>query len=65
MKMNFKINKINYWNKQSIEPLQNHDGSYSNLITCSSNESNFDAHVMLTVPESYCSFKDNNSFNCY
>ncbi|WGL59475.1 hypothetical protein QEJ31_13170 [Pigmentibacter sp. JX0631] len=63
--MNFKVNKIVHWNKKSIEPLQNEDGTYSNLLTCSSNEGSFYAHVMLTVPENHCKFKDNNAFNCY
>ncbi|MGY3804186.1 hypothetical protein ACWNT8_09015 [Pigmentibacter ruber] len=64
-KMDFKVNNITHWNKLSIEPLQDLNGTYINLITCSSTEENFYAHIMLTVPESNCYFKDKNTFNCY
>lgn len=61
----FQVNKVTHWNKLTIEPLQNPDGSYSNLLTCSSNEKNFYAHIMLTVSESNCYFKDKNTFDCH
>ncbi len=62
--MEFKVNSNVVWDELSIEPLLNADGSKSNLISCASNAGNHLVSIMVTVPESFCSLKNNAVFNC-